>query len=82
MVNVRRVSTPLRATGGINLFIIDTSPAIAWSTPTIIDVPNVVIPDLRAVGTTVDVPIWTKVSGGDAIAARRGFPLTYSACEG
>jgi hypothetical protein len=35
--------------------------------------------DLCAVGTTIDVPIWTKVSGRDAIAARRGFPPTCSA---
>jgi hypothetical protein len=35
-----------------------------------------VIPDLCAVGTTVDVPVLTKVSevsGGDAIAARHDF---------
>ena len=41
-----------------------------------------VIPDLCAAGTSIVVPVWTKVSGGDAIAARRGFPPTCSAIEG
>jgi hypothetical protein len=50
------------------------------STQSIIGAPNlVIILDLYAVDTTVNVPVWMKVSGGDAIAARRGVPPTCSA---